>query len=384
MDLEEKLISLRRELHQHPELSGEEFQTTKKLTAWLEDAGIRILPYNLKTGVVAEIGQGSPVIALRADIDALPIDEHSEAVCPSLEKGKMHACGHDFHATVLFGAALLLKKNESRLAGTVRLFFQPAEENNSGALQLIKAGVLKDVDVVFGFHNAPEMAVGGFGTCRGAIMANVDRFEINLAGVGAHAAYPEYGTDVIVAAAEMVNSLQTIVSRNISSHDSAIISIACINAGSGWNILPEKAKLEGTVRTFDAEVRKKVQSRMKDIIYYLAKAMDVGAELLWHEGPPAVINTSYWADFSAKVAKQFGYTVHNVTPQNGGEDFAHYLHYLPGVFFHIGSGSPHSLHHPGFNVDEKAILPAAEYYALLAEEALKDVKNTKASAPDKA
>lgn len=134
MNLEEKLISLRRELHQHPELSGEEFQTTQKLTAWLKEAGIRILPYDLKTGVVAEIGHGSPVIALRADIDALPIEENSEAVCPSLEKGKMHACGHDFHATVLLGAALLLKQNESRLVGTVRLFFQPAEENYSGAL----------------------------------------------------------------------------------------------------------------------------------------------------------------------------------------------------------------------------------------------------------
>ncbi|AEH62700.1 M20 peptidase aminoacylase family protein [Zymomonas mobilis] len=380
MNLEEKLISLRRELHQHPELSGEEFQTTQKLTAWLKEAGIRILPYDLKTGVVAEIGHGAPVIALRADIDALPIEENSEAVCPSLEKGKMHACGHDFHATVLLGAALLLKQNESRLVGTVRLFFQPAEENYSGALQLIKAGVLKDVDVVFGFHNAPKMPVGEFGTCHGAIMANVDRFEINLAGVGAHAAYPENGTDVIVAASEIINSLQTIVSRNISSHDSAIVSVTRINAGSGWNILPEKAELEGTVRTFDASIRKEIQRRMRDLVYYLAKAMDVGAQFLWHEGPPAVINTPYWSDFSAKIARQFGYVTHNVTPQNGGEDFAHYLHHRPGVFFHIGTGSPQSLHHPGFNIDEKAIFPAAEYYALLAEEALKDLKNTQASA----
>ncbi|MFT9100104.1 MAG: amidohydrolase [Zymomonas mobilis subsp. pomaceae] len=374
MNLEEKLISLRRELHQHPELSGEEFKTTERLIHWLKEADIRVISYGLKTGVVAEIGTGKPIIALRADIDALPIEENSEAVCPSQEKGKMHACGHDFHTAVLLGAALLLKEQEAELTGTVRLLFQPAEENYSGALQLIKAGVLENVSAVFGFHNAPSMPVGEFGTCHGAIMANVDRFEINLAGTGAHAAYPENGTDVIVAAAEIINSLQTIVSRNVSSHESAIISVTRFNAGSGWNILPEKAALEGTVRTHSRELRKEIQSRMTDVIYYMAKAMGVGAEFIWHEGPPAVINTPYWADFSKKIAQDFGYKVHDVKANNGGEDFAYYLHYRPGVFFNIGTGSPETLHHPGFNIDEKAIFPAAEYYAKLAIAVLTDLK----------
>lgn len=231
--LADKIIAYRRELHQNPELSNHEFATTARLTRWLQEAGIRLLPLALKTGVVAEIGSGKgPIIALRGDIDALPIDEIADVPFSSQNRGVMHACGHDFHTSVMLGAAHLLKAREADLPGTVRLFFQPAEETFNGARHLIDAGALDNVAAVFGLHNAPELPTGTFATRAGPFYANVDRFQILITGKGAHAAKPEQGVDTIVTASQIVGALQTLPSRSFSSLESLVVSVTRIEGGN--------------------------------------------------------------------------------------------------------------------------------------------------------
>ncbi|MEC5319860.1 amidohydrolase [Brenneria populi subsp. brevivirga] len=369
--LADKLIAWRRELHQYPELSNNEFLTTEKITAWLRAAGIDILPLALKTGVVAQIGRRTgPTIALRADIDALPIDEQTTQPFISRHKGVMHACGHDTHTAIMLGAALLLKAREARLAGNVRILFQPAEETFNGANHLIDAGALRDVSVIFGAHNAPALPVGVFSTRAGPMHANVDRFEIFVRGKGAHAAYPEQGADSIVAAAHIITALQTLPSRSFSALDSVLLSVTRIGGGNTWNVLPERVELEGTVRTHDAHIRAAVPEKIAGLIDHIAAGFGARAELRWHAGPPTLINHREWAEFSQAVAREAGYRVQDQPQQMGGEDFAFYLHHVPGAFVNIGSASEFGLHHPRFNPDEAAILPAARYFDLLAGKTL--------------
>ncbi|MDX5627536.1 MULTISPECIES: amidohydrolase [unclassified Brenneria] len=369
--LAEKLIAWRRELHQYPELSNHEFRTTEKITAWLRAAGIDILPLPLKTGVVAQIGRhDGPTIALRADIDALPIDEQTTQPFISRHKGVMHACGHDTHTSIMLGAALLLKAREAQLAGNVRILFQPAEETFNGASQLIAAGALQDVSVIFGAHNAPALPVGTFSTRSGPMHANVDRFEILVNGKGAHAAYPEQGVDSIVVAAHIITALQTLPSRSFRALDSVLISVTRIGGGNTWNVLPERVELEGTVRTHSAEIREAVPQKLRALIENVAAGFGARAELRWYAGPPTLINSAEWADFTQAVAREAGYRVQDQPQQMGGEDFAFYLHHVPGAFVNIGSASEFGLHHPRFNPDEEAILPAARYFDLLAGKTL--------------
>ncbi|RJT50772.1 M20 peptidase aminoacylase family protein [Rahnella variigena] len=376
--LEEQLIAWRRELHQHPELSNQEFVTTQKITQWLNAAGIRILSLGLKTGVVAEIGpEHGPVVAIRGDIDALPIEETSGVPFSSQQPGVMHACGHDFHTSVILGAAHLLKAREDQLPGRVRLFFQPAEERFGGASQLIKAGALENVDAIFGLHNAPELPVGTFSTKGGAFYANVDRFQITVTGKGAHAAHPEEGVDSIVTASHIVTALQTVVSRNVSAQEAAVVSVTRIEGGNTWNVLPQTVELEGTVRTHNSEIREQIPQRIRKVIAGVAEALGAKAELHWFGGPPAVVNTPRWAEFSLKAADEFGYKTEVAQAQMGGEDFAFYLHHVPGAFVSIGSASDFGLHHPQFNPDESAIYPAAEYFQQLAEKALDELTREK-------
>ncbi|UQZ32194.1 amidohydrolase [Paenibacillus sp. PK3_47] len=375
--LADRLIEVRRNLHREPELSYEEFRTTKKLREWLAQAGIRILDIPLATGLMAEIGQGSgPVAAIRCDIDALPIEEQTELPFASVIPGKMHACGHDFHTAVILGAALLLKEREHELPGRIRVLFQPAEETGHGAESVLASGGLKDVDVIFGLHNSPELPTGSFGTRTGALTAGVDRFEITVKGVGAHAATPENGVDTIVTAAQMITMLQTVVSRQNTTLEPVVLSVTRINGGFTWNVLPETVELEGTVRTYNEEIRRNIPVQMTRIIEGIAAAAGAEAKLHWYPGPPATVNHGEWADFTKKVASQAGYEVHDIPPQMGGEDFSFYLQQIPGAFVNIGAGPNHPLHHPRFDVDEAAILPAAEYFALLAEKALRKLQET--------
>ncbi|BCC07164.1 MULTISPECIES: M20 peptidase aminoacylase family protein [Bacillus cereus group] len=371
--LTETLISIRRNLHEHPELSYEEFETTKAIKNWLEEKNITIIHSNLETGVIAEISGNSngPLIAIRADIDALPIQEETNLPYASKIHGRMHACGHDFHTAAIIGAAYLLKEKESSLSGTVRFIFQPAEESSNGACKVIEAGHLHGVQAIFGMHNKPDLPVGTIGIKDGPLMAGVDRFEIEIHGVGTHAAVPDAGVDPIVASSQIVMALQTIVSRNISSSHNAVVSVTNIHSGNTWNVIPEKATLEGTVRTFQNETREKIPALMKRIIQGVSDALGVKTEFRFYAGPPAVHNDTSLTNLSTQVAETMNLNIISPTPSMAGEDFSFYQQRIPGSFVFMGTSGTHEWHHPAFTVDERALPISAEYFALLAEKALK-------------
>ncbi|PFD46296.1 hydrolase [Bacillus cereus] len=377
--LTEKLISIRRHLHEYPELSYEEFETTKAIKNWLEEANITIIDSNLETGIIAEISgnKNGPVVALRADIDALPIQEETDLPYTSKIHGKMHACGHDFHTAAMLGAAYLLKEKESSLNGTVRFIFQAAEESGNGACKVVEAGHLKNVQAIFGMHNKPDLPVGTIGIKEGPLMAGVDRFEIEIHGVGTHAAVPDAGVDPIVASSQIVMALQTIVSRNISSSHNAVVSVTNIHSGNTWNVIPEKATLEGTVRTFQAETREKIPALMERIIKGVSDALGVKTEFRFYPGPPAVQNDKVLTALSIQIADQMSLNVISPNPSMAGEDFSFYQQETPGSFVFMGTNGTHEWHHPAFTVDEKALPISAEYFALLAEEAIYQLSQTK-------
>ncbi|MED1003746.1 M20 peptidase aminoacylase family protein [Bacillus mobilis] len=371
--LTEALISIRRNLHEHPELSYEEFETTKAIKNWLEAKNITIINSSLETGVIAEISgkHSGPIIAIRADIDALPIQEETNLPYASKIHGRMHACGHDFHTAAIIGAAYLLKEKESSLSGTVRFIFQPAEESSDGACKVIEAGHLRDVQAIFGMHNKPDLPVGTIGIKDGPLMAGVDRFEIEIHGVGTHAAVPDAGVDPIVASSQIVMALQTIVSRNISSSHNAVVSVTNIHSGNKWNVIPEKATLEGTVRTFQTETREKIPALMRRIIQGVSDALGVKTEFRFYAGPPAVQNDTSLTNLSTQVAETMNLNIISPTPSMAGEDFSFYQQEIPGSFVFMGTSGTHEWHHPAFTVDERALPISAEYFALLAEKALK-------------
>ncbi|MBP2168295.1 amidohydrolase [Erwinia toletana] len=366
----EQLVRWRRELHQHPELSNHEFDTTRRITRWLQQADIRLLPLSLKTGVVAEIGHGQGLIALRADIDALPIEEDTSHSWKSQNPGVMHACGHDVHSSVMLGVAHRLRQQEQSLPGRVRILFQPAEETFNGAQQLIDAGALQGVQAIFGMHNAPDLPLGTLKTRGGALYANVDRFVIRINGKGAHAARPHEGVDSIVIGSQIVLALQALPSRVFSSLESVVVSVTRFSAGNTWNVLPQTVELEGTVRTHNHAIRQQIPQRIKAIISGIAAGFGAEAELDWQAGPPALVNTPEWADFALQLAQESGYRSEVATPQMGGEDFAFYLQQIPGAFVSIGSASEFGLHHPGFDPAEALIGPAVDYFTTLAPRAL--------------
>ncbi|MGG1166092.1 MULTISPECIES: M20 peptidase aminoacylase family protein [Bacillus cereus group] len=377
--LTEKLISIRRHLHEYPELSYEEFETTKAIKNWLKEANITIIDSILETGIIAEISgnKNGPVVALRADIDALPIQEETDLPYTSKIQGKMHACGHDFHTAAILGAAYLLKEKEASLNGTVRFIFQAAEESGNGACKVVEAGHLKNVQAVFGMHNKPDLPVGTIGIKDGPLMAGVDRFEIEIHGVGTHAAVPDAGVDPIVASSQIVMALQTIVSRNISSSHNAVVSVTNIHSGNTWNVIPERAILEGTVRTFQAKTREKIPALMERIIKGISDALGVKTEFRFYPGPPAVQNDKVLTDFSIQIAEKMNLNVISPTPSMAGEDFSFYQQEIPGSFVFMGTSGTHEWHHPAFTVDEEALPISAEYFALLAEEAIHQLSQTK-------
>jgi amidohydrolase len=367
----QRLTDIRRHLHANPELSGEEFETTAAIRGWLTEADIRAADYPLRTGVVAEVGTGGgPIVALRADIDALPIQEETGLPFASRHPGKMHACGHDFHTAAALGAALLLKKRERELKGTIRILFQPSEENAKGASQVVASGALDGVGAIFGLHNKPDLPVGTIGIRTGPIMAAADGFAVEVAGKGTHAAVPEAGLDPIVTAAHMVTALQSIVSRNVSPLDSAVVSVTRVHSGTAWNIIPEKAVFDGTLRTFDERVRAEVRRRFEEVIAGVAAAFGTTAKTSWIEGPPAVVNDARWASVAARAAEALGLTVTEPAPSPAGEDFAFYLQKTPGAFVFVGTNGPKEWHHPSFDVDESALPGAASFLAAAAGAAL--------------
>ncbi|EST54639.1 hydrolase [Brevibacillus panacihumi W25] len=372
-ELANRLVEYRRHLHQYPELSGEERKTTAKLLEWLSEAGIQTVDYGLATGVIAEIGKGNsgPIIALRADIDALPIQEETGFPYASRNQGKMHACGHDFHTAALLGAAILLKNKESELQGKVRLIFQPTEEKAVGALQVIESGALEGVKAILGLHNKPDLPVGAIGIKEGPLMAAADGFVLEVKGQGTHAAVPEVGVDPIVAASQIVTSLQSIVSRNLSSLQQAVVSVTRFHSGTSWNVIPENAVLDGTIRTFEENARATVRERFAQIVEGVAAAYQVKTQLRWIQGPPAVRNDNRLAELARETTAALGLTAVEPAQSLAGEDFAYYQQKVPGLFLFVGTSGSREWHHPAFDLDERALPITAEFLAELAELALR-------------
>ncbi|MEI7209751.1 M20 peptidase aminoacylase family protein [Pectobacterium carotovorum] len=369
--------AFRHDLHRHPELSNQEFETTKKIRAVLEKEGIRILDLPLKTGLVAEVGglQEGPLVVVRSDIDALPIEEESGVEFTSLNKGVMHACGHDFHSSAALGAAILLKKIESELKGTVRILFQAAEETGLGAPEVIAVGALGNAVAIFGIHNDPTLPVGVIGGKDGALTAGVDRFEIKIAAKGCHAAKPHEGNDPIIILGQLISAVQTIISRTVSSDNNAVVSITQVHSGSTWNVIPDTAYVEGTVRTFNQAARDLIEQRFRQIVAGIASTFGAEIEFLWHAGPPSVINTPEWVEFALNVASDEGFEARRVEASPIGEDFAFYQQKLPGTFMMVGSGGPYALHHPKFRVDDSALFPTAHYLYQVAKQSLEQLSS---------
>ena len=371
--LEQKLTGFFEELHMHPELSYEEYETTERIKRELAAAGIEILQIPLKTGVTAIVRGAKPgkTYGLRCDIDALPIAEETDLPYKSKTPGKMHACGHDFHTAAVFGAALLLQERKEELQGTVKILFQPAEESSHGAETVLETGVFSDVTAIFGLHTAAYLPVGTLGIRAGSVMAAVDRFELNITGTGCHGGHPDEGVDTILVAASVIQAFQSIVGRNLNPFHTGVVSVTRINGGNTWNVIPDKVELEGTVRSMEKDDRIFIEKRMREIAEHTAAAYGANAELLWYPGPPATVNEKAWSAFAQKVAEESGFEVVPQRNSTGGEDFAFYLEKIPGCFINVGTGVGYPNHHPKFYANEAALTPAAEYLEKLLVEALR-------------
>ncbi|NLR04525.1 amidohydrolase [Streptococcus mutans] len=359
----EKLREIRHYLHQHPEISENEFETTAFIKKHLKDLGIESLAYPLKTGVIAEIGSGQPIIALRADIDALPIIEKTGLAYAS-KNGAMHACGHDFHQTSLLGAAQILKGRETEIKGTVRLIFQPAEENFQGAYQVIEAGGIEGVSAIIGYHNNPHLKPGQIGLRSGAIMAGVEQFEVTVAGISAHADRPDLGVDTVLAITTVIHNLQQIVARTVSPFDSAVLSVTHIDVGTTWNVLPAKGFFEGTIRTFDPKIRLAVINKFTKIVETTAEQFGAQVSIQWGNSPKVTYNDATLTPLIFENSKTFAQVIETL-PSTGGEDFAAYQEKIPGVFAFVGSNGADNApdwHHDDFIVKDEALPTAVNYF----------------------
>ena len=357
------LAKTRHQIHQHPEVSEEEHETTVFLKGYLRNLGIEPLNYPLKTGLIAEIGSGYPIIALRADIDALPIKEKTGLPYAS-DNGAMHACGHDFHQTSLLGAAQLLKEREAELKGTVRLIFQPAEENFQGAYQVIEAGGLDGVSAIIGYHNNPHLRPGQIGLRSGAIMAGVEQFRVDVKGVSSHAARPDLGVDTVLVTTTIINNLQQIVARTVSPFESAVLSVTHIEVGNTWNVLPAAGFFEGTIRTFEPKVREDVIARFEKVVQTTANQFGAQVDITWGNSPYVTYNDQTLTPLIFENSKAFAEVIEKL-PSTGGEDFAAYQKEIPGVFAFVGSNGEENApdwHHDDFLVKDEALPVAVNYY----------------------
>lgn len=361
--MQKKLEEMFEWFHRNPELSYEEYRTTERIRQLLTDAGVEILPLPLETGLVAVIRgeQEGPVQALRCDIDALPILEETGLSYASEIPGKMHACGHDFHITAGLGVALLLQERKQELAGTVKILFQPGEESSLGALKMLETDVCDDVELFWGLHADPTNEAGVIGLRAGYVSAAVDRFVITIKGVGCHGAHPDDGVDPIPAACAVVQALQTIVTRNANAFHPALISVTRIEAGNTWNVIPETAELEGTVRTMDRADRELFEKKVALIAQKTAETYGAEAQVQWIPGPPAVVNDEKMAEYAADVARRLGFSVVPEEQSLGGDDFSFYEEKAPGCYIKIGTGKGQLIHQPGFAVEESVLEPTAEY-----------------------
>ena len=371
-----EMAEWRQHLHAHPELTFECHETAAFVAARLREFGVDEVHEDIaKTGIVAIINGRAPgpTIGLRADMDALPLTEITGLPYASQTPGKMHACGHDGHTTMLLGAAKYLAETRN-FAGRVALIFQPAEENGGGANVMVAEGIMDRFEIaqVYGIHNTPGQAEGSFHTCAGPIMAAVDSFEVHVQGRGGHGAYPHETADPLVAAVGIVTALQTIVSRNHMPLDDLVVSVTQIHAGSADNIIPDTAWINGTVRTFRPEVRAMVRKRIAEIVAGQAAAYDVAAEVVYHEGYPATVNDPARTVFASEVAREVAgaAAVNDAAGREmGAEDFSYMLQARPGAYLFLGQGPGAGLHHPAYNFNDAVAPVGASFFARLVERA---------------
>ena len=370
----EEMTAWRRHLHQHPELSFDCHQTAAFVVARLREFGVDEIHERIgQTGVVAIVnGQADgPTIGLRADMDALPMQETTGLDYASTVPGRMHACGHDGHTTMLLGAAKYLAETRN-FAGRVALIFQPAEENGGGGDAMVRDGMMERFSIaqVYALHNSPGQPVGSFQTTPGPIMAAVDTFEIHVKGRGGHGAMPHLTADPIVAAVGMVSAIQTISSRNHYALDDLAISVTQIHTGSADNIVPDTAYICGTVRTFAPHVREMVRRRMEQIVAGQSAAYDVRADLDYIEGYPATVNDPEAAAFAADVAGEIAGEAAVEADggrEMGAEDFSYMLNARPGAYLFLGQGDTASVHHPAYDFNDEIAPIGASFFARLVE-----------------
>ncbi len=359
--IEPHLIAIRRDLHAHPELGFEEVRTAGIVAAELARLGIPCRTGVGVTGVVGTItgGRPGPTLAIRADMDALPIQEQTGLPFASTAPGKMHACGHDIHTSTLLGVAAVLQGMAPSLSGTVRLLFQPAEETLYGAPRMIADGAMEGVDAALGFHNHPDMPVGQFGYARGACLAASDRFDITVAGRSGHAAHPDDAVDPIIAAAHLVTQLQTVVSREQKPMHPCVVTVGAIHAGTVHNIIPDSCLIRGTVRTLHLPAQDVAEAAIHRLCAGLDVAMRVRCDVEYIRGVPALVNDDAMLDrTAASVRAQFGEVIEEGEASLGGEDFAFMANLVPAAHLRVGSGQPgrrDKLHNSGYQPDEACI-----------------------------
>lgn len=361
-------------LHRHPELALHEYETTARIKALLRGMpGVELLDLGLETGALAEIAgpAGGEAVLLRADIDALPITEESDLPYVSEHVGRMHACGHDFHTAALLGAARLLSQERETLPGRVYLLFQPAEEDERGGARVVETGLFErsPISLIYALHTRPNVPVGTIQISEGAFSASVDHFSYTITGRGCHASAPHNGLDPITAAGRLLTALQEIVSRRISPMEPAVISVTSIHAGTTWNVIPDTAKLEGTVRTFSGSVRAAICEHMEHLAAGL-RLEGYRAELHVDFGCPATDNDAEAVGLIRRVALRQGWRVERQTPGMGGEDFSCLQEKAPGALFHIGTGPSAPAHNAAFRADPAALSGGAALLAGVARESL--------------
>jgi hippurate hydrolase len=378
-DMQAEVAAWRRDIHAHPEILFDVHRTAgsvaEKLKAFGCDEVVTGIGQTGVVGVIRGTGDGArKVIGLRADMDALPMDEQTNLPYRSTNPGKMHACGHDGHTAMLLGAAKYLAETRN-FSGTAVVIFQPAEEGGGGGREMVKDGMMErfGIEEVYGMHNMPGIPAGQFAIRRGPLLAAADRIVIEIEGLGSHAARPHMGVDPVVVGAQIVNQAQSIVSRSVDPIKSGLISICQFHAGSADNVIPQTATLRGTARSLLPEVRDTLENRLREIVEGTAKAYGAKATLTYSRNYPVTRNHDLQTDFAAAIAADVagpdGIDA-NTPPLMGGEDFSFMLEARPGAFIFIGNGDTAGLHHPAYDFNDGAIPAGMSYWARLVETAL--------------
>ncbi|WP_044748524.1 M20 metallopeptidase family protein [Bacillus alveayuensis] len=374
-EIEDKIISWRRDFHQHPELSFQESRTSKVIAAFMKECGLKVYKQKNGFGIIGDLvgAEKGRKIAFRADMDAVPIQEETDLPYASKHSGVMHACGHDGHMASLMGAIKILSSMKDKIKGTIRFIFQPAEEvTPGGAKGLIEEGVLRGVDAIYGVHLWSEYAIGTFYTTFGPMMAASDKFKIIIHGKGGHGAMPHKTIDPILIASHVVMATQHVISRYIDPIESGVISFGKLHSGTAFNVIADKAELEGTVRSFSPEVRDFLQQQLEHTALNIGQLYGAQIDVLYERGYPAVVNHEKEAQLALQVAENvFGKDAIGIMPPNmAGEDFAYYLEKVPGAFCFIGAGDTRKIvyphHHPKFEIDERALKLATEWFCQMA------------------